>query len=371
MENSGNNKYSNYNVGYNPEAVEHDLQLISQLTNGKYELTMNKAQKIYYRIKSENIEFESDTGKNFLDKLYDILTDEQIQRIDTSVMLKKRKKNNMRRQRKRLFRINRRIAIVMTALVFISTVLCINWNFLMDIRTNYKTKKLLEKLESVESETKVYVQTNETEPIITDVEEDTATEESVIVAKFAELYSENNDFVGWLKIPGTKIDYPVMSKEGDNDYYLDKNFEQQQDKNGLLILDYRSDVTASGQNLIIYGHNMRSGVMFGTLKNYKDRKYCDEHPVISFDNLYEECDYKIVAVMLSDVAYEDEDVFRYYDAIDISTEEKFNEFKKNIIDNALYITDETIEFGDSCLLLSTCDNYKEDGRFVVIAKKMI
>ena len=63
---------------------------------------------------------------------------------------------------------------------------------------------------------------------------------------------------------GTKIDYPVMSRQGDNNYYLDKNFNGEKDKNGLLILDYRCDVMQSGQNLIIYGHNMRSGVMFGT-----------------------------------------------------------------------------------------------------------
>ncbi len=91
---------------------------------------------------------------------------------------------------------------------------------------------------------------------------------------------------------------------------------------------------------------------------------------ISFDTLYEECEYRVVAAMLGSVAYEDEDVFRYYDAIDISTEEAFNAFRENIMGNAIYTTDESIEYGDSCLILSTCDNYKEDGRFVVVAKKV-
>ncbi|RAZ93604.1 class B sortase, partial [Klebsiella oxytoca] len=70
------------------------------------------------------------------------------------------------------------------------------------------------------------------------IEENSASG-SEILLKFTQLYSENQDFAGWLRIPGTKIDYPVMSREGDNNYYLDKNFEQQHDKNGLLILDYR------------------------------------------------------------------------------------------------------------------------------------
>ncbi len=110
--------------------------------------------------------------------------------------------------------------------------------------------------------------------------------------------------------------------------------------------------------------------MFGTLKNYKEKSFGEEHTTIIFDTLYEECEYKVVAAMLSGVAYEDEDVFRYYDAIDISTEENFNAFRENVMSNAIYTTDETITYGDTCLILSTCDNYKEDGRFVLIAKKI-
>ena len=110
--------------------------------------------------------------------------------------------------------------------------------------------------------------------------------------------------------------------------------------------------------------------MFGTLKNYKSKAFCEEHPIIQFDSLYEEAEYKVVAAMLSEVAYADEDVFRYYDAIDMSTEESFNAFYENISEKALYTTGETLSFGDSCLILSTCDRYKEDGRFVVIAKKI-
>lgn len=195
-------------------------------------------------------------------------------------------------------------------------------------------------------------------------------EECSILKKFELLHNENQDFSGWLTIDGTKINYPVMSRENDNNYYLDKNFAQDYDKNGLLIMDYRcNSIDNTLKNTIIYGHNMRTGVMFGTLKNYKDRAYCESHPVIKFDSLYEEGEYKVIAAMLSEVAYEDEEVFRYYDAIDISSEEAFYEFRNNIKENAIYYYDE-LEYGDSCLTLSTCDNYKEDGRFVVIARKV-
>lgn len=386
----GNNDrdYSTCSTGYNPRAVEHDLQIISQLTHGvlysNRKMTMQQAQEIYYRIKKENIQFQSDTGEEFLLKLYENMTDAQIQEVHRAV----RRKNQRKKNRRQLLRINRGIACAVSVVVLVSSILCINWSLLMDLRTNYQTKKLQERIAKVQSASNDQVSSQISENLdsaatVTHDGSPFSGEENLpesdqpeggVLQKFAQLYEENPDFAGWLRIPGTKIDYPVMSRAGDNNYYLDKNFEQQHDKNGSLILDYRNDIstngTAVGQNLIIYGHNMSTGVMFGTLKDFKEKSFCDEHKTIIFDTLYEECEYRVVAAMLSGVAYEDEDVFRYYDAIDISTEENFNVFQENVMSNAIYTTDETITYGDTCLILSTCDNYKEDGRFVLIAKKM-
>ena len=313
--------------------------------------------------------------------LFRSMTDAQRQQIDRAIQRKRQKKQN----RKQLLSINRKIACVVSAVVLISCIVCINWNLLMDLRTNYQTKKLQAKiLDTSETDSEqlntqhqttaekqdAAVQTAQQEPVQS---EEQSKETAVMLPKFTQLYEENPDFTGWLRIPGTKIDYPVMTRSGDNNYYLDKNFEQQHDKNGLLILDYRNDIENTAgvpQNFIIYGHNMRTGVMFGTLKNYKEKTFCDEHRTIRFDTLYEESEYRVVAAMLSGVAYEDEDVFRYYDAIDTSTEENFNVFRENVLGNAIYTTEETLEYGDTCLILSTCDNYKEDGRFVLVAKKV-
>lgn len=376
--------YNSYSTGYDPKAVEHDLQLISQLTHGisgKKKMTMHQAQEIYYKIKKDNICFQSETGENFLSSLYESMTDAQRQQIDRAIQRKRQKKQN----RKQLLSINRKIACVVSVVVLISCIVCINWNLLMDLRTNYQTKKLQAKiLDTSETDSEqlntqhqttaekqdAAVQTAQQEPVQS---EEQSKETAVMLPKFTQLYEENPDFTGWLRIPGTKIDYPVMTRSGDNNYYLDKNFEQQHDKNGLLILDYRNDIENTAgvpQNFIIYGHNMRTGVMFGTLKNYKEKTFCDEHRTIRFDTLYEESEYRVVAAMLSGVAYEDEDVFRYYDAIDTSTEENFNVFRENVLGNAIYTTEETLEYGDTCLILSTCDNYKEDGRFVLVAKKV-
>ncbi len=363
MENDGE-----YGTGYNPKALEHDLQLISQLMGGKKKLTSRLAQEIYSKVRIKNITFQSSKGKEFWDSVLSNTTKNQRMLVENKILIKKRRKQTV----KRLLNLNRRIAVAVSVAVLLLCVVFLNWNLLLDIRTNYQTKKLQDKIQ-------VNADADNVQNLTDNVKEQTefslgkepfVPAETVILSKFTALYEENNDFSGWLSIEGTKINYPVMSREGDNNYYLDKNFTGQEDKNGLLILDYRSDVLARGQNIIIYGHNMRTGVMFGTLKYFKDKDFCMTHQTIRFDSLYEEGTYRVVAAMLSEVAYEDEDVFRYYDAIDISTKERFDEFQQNIEENALYTTDESLEYGDSCLILSTCDYYTEDGRFVVIAKKM-
>lgn len=364
-------KNNRHDTGYDPQALEHDLRLISRMMNGKKTLTNRHAQEIYREIKSKNIAFQSSKGEEFLEKIQKNTTQAQRQLIEKKILARKRRKQTTRR----LLNLNRKIAIVMSVTVLLLCVVFVNWNLILDIRTNYQTKKLREKIRvSADLDTESAVQNgdaNETEAVIErDQTENKNQNGSVILSKFTALYEENNDFAGWLSIAGTKINYPVMQREDGNDYYLDKNFNRQEDKNGLLILDYRSDVLESGKNIIIYGHNMRTGVMFGTLDNYKDRDFGMEHQIIRFDSLYEEGTYRVVAVMLSAVAYEDEEVFRYYDAIDISTQESFEEFRQNIESNALYTTGEMFEYGDTCLILSTCDYYTEDGRFVVIAKKI-
>lgn len=390
-------RYGSYSEGYDPKAVEHDLLTIRQLMKGRKKITMQLAQEIYYKIKSENIQFHSDTGEDFLHKLLQNMTQAQIQKIDKNVQRKKQRRN----QKKQLLWINKKIIVGMFTIQLILCVVFINWNLILDFRTNYETSRLQAKIGSqntdfakkgTEQEAQQTEAEQEGQAINTGTiqssqqtiqsanaqvnqNEKTAAEQEnskitpAILEKFRVLYHENPDFAGWLKIGGTKIDYPVMSRAGDNNYYLDKNFTHQKDKNGLLILDYRSDVLAEKQNIIIYGHNMRTGVMFGTLKQYKDKNFCEAHPTIQFDSLYEEGEYQVVAALLSEVAYEDEDVFRYYDAIDISTEESFQAFKNNIYQNAIYTIGDELQYGDSCLVLSTCDNYKEDGRFVVVAKK--
>lgn len=360
------------------DGTEADMQKIKFLMKGNTELTNQLAAQLYYQIQMEDIQFVSMAGLDFLDRIMDALSEEQLHRLRVRIKIEKKKISN----RERLSRTNRGMVIFIFSAVFVICMVYLNWNVFLDMKTNYDAYKLQERMAEAERTARIEElwkdKRAEEEKIQSILDEQTALADSEddkkiqpeVLGKFVDLYAENSDFRGWLKIDGMKIDYPVMAREGDNDYYLDKNFEGEKDKNGLLILDYRCDLVSGSQNFIIYGHNMRSGVMFGTLKNYKDKAFCEAHPIIQFDTLYEEAEYKVVAAMLSEVAYADEDVFRYYDAIDMSTEESFEAFRENISKQALYMTGETLSYGDSCLILSTCDRYKEDGRFVVIAKKI-
>ncbi len=108
--------------------------------------------------------------------------------------------------------------------------------------------------------------------------------------------AQHSDFAGWITIDGTKIDYPVMLTPNDGDYYLKRNVNGEDDINGTLFMDPRTDLVQRSTNIIIYGHNMKSGAMFGSLKKYLDEDYWREHAQIRFDTIYEKGTYEVFAV---------------------------------------------------------------------------
>ena len=190
-----------------------------------------------------------------------------------------------------------------------------------------------------------------------------------ILDEYKTLYSKNKRLIGWLKIDDTNIDYPVMQTEN-NEYYLDHNFNQEYDKNGSLFLDCDCNVYPRSTNMIIYGHHMKSGSMFGKLQQYAKESYGKKHSVIEFDTIYEKATYQVMYVFRSQVYNEDDVVFKYYQFIEANSEEEFNFYMKEMASMSLYDTGVTANFGDSLLTLSTCDSSQTDGRFVVVAKRI-
>lgn len=190
-----------------------------------------------------------------------------------------------------------------------------------------------------------------------------------ILDEYKTLYSKNKRLIGWLKIDDTNIDYPVMQTEN-NEYYLDHNFNQEYDKNGSLFLDCDCNVYPRSTNMIIYGHHMKSGSMFGNLQQYAKESYGKKHSVIEFDTIYEKATYQVMYVFRSQVYNEDDVVFKYYQFIEANSEEEFNSYMKEMASMSLYDTGVSANFGDSLLTLSTCDSSQTDGRFVVVAKRI-
>ncbi|MCR5420042.1 MAG: class B sortase, partial [Lachnospiraceae bacterium] len=186
-----------------------------------------------------------------------------------------------------------------------------------------------------------------------------------MLEKFQTLYLKNKSIVGWINIEGTVIDYPVMQSENP-DYYLDHNFEQEKDNNGSVFMDPACSIWPRSQNLIIYGHNMKSGKMFGTLDSYKNKNFFKEHPVIKFDTLYESGEYKVMYVFNEVVHEETEVTFKYYQFVDADSSMEFRSNMKEMAKMSLYETGVEAYYGDRLITLSTCDYSEGAQRFVVV-----
>lgn len=189
---------------------------------------------------------------------------------------------------------------------------------------------------------------------------------------YMEIFQQYPDIKGWLHVEGTPIDYPVLQREGDDEYYLYLDYRGVEDKRGSLILDEDSSVE-NGEfttNLLIHGHNMKDGSMFGELDEYRSEGYYKEHARMTLytrDGVHE---YEVIAVFESQVYYASDLVFKYYHFFQADTEEEFRYFYDNVKKLSLYDTGITAQYGDRFLTLSTCAYHVEDGRFVVVAKEI-
>ncbi|MBQ8218249.1 MAG: class B sortase [Bacilli bacterium] len=183
---------------------------------------------------------------------------------------------------------------------------------------------------------------------------------------YSELYEQNNDFIGWLKIDGTSIDYPVMLTPDNEEYYLHRNFQKQYDYNGTPFCEAEVDIVRPSNNITIYGHHIKGGIMFHSLDNYKKEEFYQEHKLITFDTIYRWSTYEVVAVYLTDV---NPGSFEYWNVKDC-TEEEFYEYVDFFSRKALYKTDliDSVEYGDKLISLSTCAYHTTNGRLVVVAK---
>ncbi len=209
------------------------------------------------------------------------------------------------------------------------------------------------------------------EPAMTPTPEPTPTPTpEPVVNPYRDSFLENSDMAAWLQIPDTVIDYPVMWTPRDEEYYLRRAFDGSKNSNGCLILDTDSCLDPLTTNLIIHGHNMKSGAMFGTLLDYEDEEFYQEHKTMTLYTKDCQRNYEVIAVFRSQVYKKTDQVFKFYKFFQAETQEEFDDFYQNIVAMSIYDTGVTAEFGDHFLTLSTCAYHTETGRFVVVAKEV-
>lgn len=230
--------------------------------------------------------------------------------------------------------------------------------------SNENFEQLEEMVEEIPESTEEALESSKVEKELSE-EELEAVERAAAMEKYGELFNKNNDFMGWIFIEGTQVNYPVMQTPHHPDYYLKKNFDKEYSDYGVPYIEEACAVGISN-NIVIYGHHMNDGSMFADLVNYYDKDYRDEHPLIQFDTISGFGTYEVVAAFKFDTNNE---TFRYNEYVTMD-EEDFKEFMTEVHKRQSYDTGIDVEYGDELLTLSTCEYTYKNGRFVVMAKKV-
>lgn len=250
------------------------------------------------------------------------------------------------------YAILRKLLIVICCIIFCYS----GWKL---IYYYYETKTSKEKFETVESI--AFESENGDSEIVKNTEGQEQKEKRF---QYQKLKEQNKDIIGWITIEDTRIDYPVMYRKGDNEFYLHHNFQKEYSITGTPFIDGAWNPRSETDSLIVYAHHMKDGSMFAGLMKYEDSKYYEQHKQIIFYMKSKKCTYEIFAVCRVSAEYEQE----FYDMIQLEPK-KYESYLKKIKEKALYITDSYPKKQEQLLLLSTCEYSQEEGRLIILAKK--
>lgn len=183
---------------------------------------------------------------------------------------------------------------------------------------------------------------------------------------YSSLQQRNTDFVGWLTIEDTEIDYPVMkSSEEDPEYYLHRDFDGKDSSSGCLFIGGGCD--ANSDCFVIYGHKMNNDSMFGTLDSFADYEFAAEHNTFTITTPEEKRVYRVFAAFQTKIYKNRDDVFQYYQSVGNLEEEEYQYTVESIRALSMLHLPDAPDYPAQLLFLSTCSYHTEDGRFVVAA----
>lgn len=186
--------------------------------------------------------------------------------------------------------------------------------------------------------------------------------------QYEDIYEMNRDFVGWLRIPNTNIDYPVMFTPNDPEYYLHRAFDNTDSHCGTPFIGENGNMDSDC--FIIYGHNMKNDTMLGTLDHYADIDFWKANRTFSFNTLYEYREYEVFAAVKTSILHTDEEGLRYYNYAGELSEADYKKFEDWLIANSIYDTEIHPVYGEQILILSTCSYHTDNGRFLVAARRI-
>lgn len=181
---------------------------------------------------------------------------------------------------------------------------------------------------------------------------------------FEKLKNINADIVGWIKVNGTKVEYPIVQSK-DNNYYLTHSLDKTYNSAGWIFIDYKNNLDTTDKNIVIYGHNRRDGTMFGSLKNILEEEWYNnkENRYIVFETAKGTEIYEVFSVYQIEV----ED---YYIKTNFSNNEEFEEFINTVKSRSIKNFENEVTNNDNILTLSTCANNNKY-RVVLHAKKYV
>lgn len=188
-----------------------------------------------------------------------------------------------------------------------------------------------------------------------------------VQSSFNDLLKLNPETIGFLRVDDL-LSLPVVQRENDNSFYLDHNFEQQKADEGTLFLDGMNRLTPEDDCLIVYGHNMHNGTMFGEIDRFSEAEFLQSHPLVHFDTLYENRTYVPIAAFPASM---NPDSGSYFDVRQIAFDESsFDVFLMRLKTRSVVQIPTDAYYGDRLLLLVTCDYTKDDGRFILALRQL-
>lgn len=221
--------------------------------------------------------------------------------------------------------------------------------------------------EPVENQTVAYVATQgDAEPGLEFFDIDG----TLVQKKYVSLYEKNHDFIGWLTIEDTNINYPVMQTLDDEEYYIHRDFYKDYSNAGTLFADSLSNIQKPSDNILIYGHNMKTGKMFHDLLKYEEEAFYKNHKYIQFDTIYGNATYEVIAAFRTQILAPEDAGFKYYQFFDAENEQEFDDYVNGCKSQTPYSIPASAVYQDKLITLSTCAYHTENGRFVVVAKKI-